>query len=109
MGELRTSLDGRRLSPELIAYERYLRYFARRLSPSLVKELSLLDPTLLKTGIARDPSRFDLLIDLAHVHLAEGRTEEARMVLLRVSASGFSEARVARQLLTTLIDKALGW
>lgn len=65
-----------------------------------------LDIDWLESQLARDPSRYDLLVWLARGRLQQGRFVEGRALLHRVAASRYREAALAQYFLSRMILEA---
>lgn len=93
----------------LVSFRRYENYFARRFNDSAFRAKYAVDDLgLIEQKLAKDPSRYDLLLAKATCHLSEGRIDDARFILRKLAASGYREAVEARRLLGQLCDAQWG-
>lgn len=85
----------------LRAYFQYLKYFASRLDDPFLAELATAP---LEAMLAKDPSRYDLLLLLAQHHLSLGRHTQAFPLLKKIAASRFSEEKEAQRFLERHVE-----
>lgn len=97
---IRTAFD----PASLIAYERYLDLLALRFRDDGLKTAhTLLDKDTMAEAVQRDPSRMGHVIGLALEARHRGDTARCSQLLRRVAASGYPEARLARQILAASV------
>lgn len=86
----------------LRAYLQYLDYFASRLADS---SLAGLAKAPIESMLAKDPSRYDLLLLLAQHYLSHDRHSQSFPLLKRIAASRFSEAEHAQRLIARSVEE----
>lgn len=105
MSAIRSKIASEGDISSIVAFERYCFFYQKKFSnDNIYYNYTLINSILIKKEIEKDPSRYDLLLQLAIHYYITGQYINARSLLKKIARSEFPESEIAKKILVYMLN-----